>query len=198
MFVVFRPFAYAIAMALVITLAIFALYYLVRGVSKLVRKFRLRNTIEGIIEDKVALIQKQISVLNTDIDTIKTELLDIEAQLEAAGISNFAAEKLNKLRDAFEVEEELKQEKLAFYQMTSDKFEELLSDQEVLKEISSKKEKLKQVRNESASSEIPSSDHLSTDKEIIEELDYLTLRMENTVHIDEAKDIRKELVTMYR
>ena len=198
MFVVFRPFAYAIAMALVITLAILALYYLVQGLFALLRKFRLRNTIQGIIEDKVSAIQKQRDSLLLDLKTIKTELKDLEEQLSASNLSNFAAEKLTRLRDAFEVEEELKQEKLAFYQLTSAKFDELLSDQEVLKKISSKKEKLKQVRNESPSSETPSSDHLSTDKEIIEELDNLTLRMENTVHIDEAKDIRKELVTLYR
>ena len=113
-------------------------------------------------------------------------------------LSNFASDKLIRLRDAFEIEGELKQEKLDFYQLTVNKFDELLSDQEILKEISSKREKLKQVRNENPSAEIHSTDHLSTDKEMIEELDYLTLRMENTVHIDEAKDIRKALVGMYR
>jgi len=198
MFFLFRPFAYAIAMALAITLALLALYYLAQGVSSLFRKFKLRNTIEGIIEDKITLIQKQISSLSKDLQTIKAELQDIETQLKSQSLSNFASEKLVKLRDAFEVEEELKQEKLHFYQLTADKFEELLSDREVLKTISSKKEKLKEVRKDTVVSEHPTSEHLSSDKELIEELDFLTLRMKNTVHIDEAKDIHKELVSMYR
>lgn len=198
MFVVFRPFAYVIAIALLVTLGVLGLFYAFRGISMLVRKFRIRNTIEGIIEDKITDINKQIDILTSDIKTIKSELKDIDDQLTAGGLSNFASEKLIRLRDAFDLEEELKEEKLSFYQLTVDKFNELLSDQEVLKQISSKREKLKEVRKEKPSADVHQSDHLSNDKEIIEELDYLTLRMDNTVHIDEAKDIQKELVNLYR
>ncbi len=197
-FVLFRPFAYAIAIALGITLGFVGLYYLVQGLSSLFRKFRIRNTIEGIIEDKLTSVRKQKNTLTTNLKTIKAELKDIEIQLDKKGLSTFAADKLIRLRDAFEVEEDLKAEKLEFYQLTIKKFEELLIDQEMLKKISSKRDKLKEVRNENASDDVATSKDLSTDKEIIEELDYLTLRMENTVHIDEAKDIKKELVTMYR
>ena len=197
-FIIFRPFAYLIAIALLITIGGVALYYSFQLISRLFRKFRIRNTMAGIIDGKIEVLQSQITMLKEELTTITNELSDIDQQLNGQELSPFVSDKLIRLRDAFEIEEELKSEKLAFYELTMSKFEALLSDRKALKKISSKKEKLRKVRRENTTEDLVPNEHLSTDKEIIEELDYLTLRMENSVHIDEAKDIRKELVSLYR
>jgi len=196
-FFIFRPFAYAIAIAAVATIGVVALVYLGQFIGKAYRKFRIRNTIEGIIEEKIDLVEKQVEKHRNDLTTIEVEIADIDVQLQQGGLSSAATDKLIRLRDSFVIEEELKKEKVAFYQLIIDKFDQLLSDQEVLKNISSKRAKLKEVRDESSTIDEEQPLQLSTDKEIIEEMDYLTLRMDNVVHIDEAKEIQKELVLLY-
>lgn len=195
-FFIFRPFAYPIAIAAVVTIGIMALIYIGQFIGKAYRKFRIRNTIEGIVEKKAELLEKQIQKHQKDLSTIHVEMADIDVQLKNGGLSSTATDKLIRLRDAFLVEEELKKEKLAFYEDIVDKYHQLLSDQEVLKKISSKKAKLKEVRNEKPSTEEEPL-QLTSDKAIIEEMDYLTLRMDNVVHIDEARDIQKELIILY-
>lgn len=197
-FLLFRPFAYAIAIAAIVVLVILGLYYSITWLANLYRKFRIRNTIEGILEDKVKAITKQISLQTQELKTIRKELADIDVQLQQEGLSSFARDKLIRLKDAFEIEDDLKNQKLDFYQLTLDKYDQLLSDQKVLKEITNKKATLKEVRNEDGTIPMESDRHISSEKEMIEELDYLTLRMDNTVHIDEAKEIHQELILLER
>jgi len=194
-FLIFRPFAYVLAIALIVTLAIVGLLYIGKFVAKAFRKFKIRNTIEGIVEDKVALVEKQVTKHEGDLSTIQVEIADIDVKLQQTGLSSSATDKLIRLREAFLVEEELKKEKVAFYLQIIKKFDQLLTDQEISRNISSKKAKLNEVRNES---DVPEEEtlQLSTNKEIIEEMDYLTLRMDNVVHIDEAREIQKELITL--
>lgn len=195
-FFLFRPFAYAIAIAAIITLSIVALWYLLTGLSRWFRRFRLRNTIQGILEEKLENVSSLEKKLADDIAVIEKELKDVQTQLEDQNISNFARNKLISLKDAFEQEHALKSTKIQFYIETAKRFQTLLSDHKVLQSISNKKERLSKSSNKSLPDEHGNDQILSLDKEIIEDLDFLIHKMNQTEQLLDAREIQKELIEL--
>ncbi|MBT8219273.1 MAG: hypothetical protein KJP00_05600 [Bacteroidia bacterium] len=197
-FFLFRPFAYAIAIAAGIIAAISLLYITSRWLFKSFRKFRLRNTLEGILEEKLDAIAKKIRKLIRELDIIESEILDLEQQLaEYTDLSDTAASKVEHLINEFGSERMLKETKLEALRSVELKFQSLLNDQKVLRTMARKKAKLKEVSSRKAG-EILELQNLKSEKEFIEDLDFLRLKIEETENIDTALSLNRELVQLER
>jgi len=187
MFLVFRPFAFAIAIAALVTGVVVGLIILIRWSRYRLRRFNMRNTIEGIIEEKTEIINARIQDISEKIQSIDKELSDLELQSTSAEIQD----EVDRLKEEFGGEKELLLGKLAFYNLTKEKYAQMLDDRQHIKTIKEKQRHLDQTRGLSQVSD-DDDDRLELDKLTIEELDFLKLKMEEASNPERAEEIISE------
>lgn len=184
LFLIFRPFAFAIAMAALVTGALVSLVLLIKWSRFRFRKFRMRNTIEGIIESKTEIVNKRIASINEQITVIDRELSELELQSSNADIQ----EEVDRLKWEFKAEKELLLSKMAFYNVSKARYSQMLNDRQHLKTIKEKQRQLDQKRGlEDHSDE--DDDSLELDKSTIDELDFLELKVEEAIDVKSAEAI---------
>ena len=152
-------------------------------------------------EEGIKWLQK-IKELKKDIKLIDNNVRDIKAKLTANPKANAAArEESQKIIEAFQEEKGLRQSKIDFYDLCLSKFNQIIKNHQLAEDLKVKREKLAALK-ENNIDEVADMEGMKTfidyEKEYIETIDELSLRMLKSRSIEKAEALQLELVEMTR
>jgi len=160
------------------------------------------NSFIGQMDEKRFDCQQKIKELKKDIKLIDNNVRDIKAKLKANPKANTAArEESQKIIKAFQEEKGLRQSKIDFYDLCLSKFNQIIKNHQLAEDLKVKREKLAALK-ENNIDEVADMEGMKTfidyEKEYIETIDELSLRMLKSRSIEKAEALQLELVEMTR
>lgn len=175
-------------------------YFLLKWLSKTWKNYQDNQSIEGSIMQRQRHCRQQMERLELEVQDIYLDILDLRAQLSPSfDIPNSTRLETQRLITAFEKEQQLRRTKITFYHTCLTKLETLLKHYKLTKKLELQQQKLKalQERNydEIADLEAFKSD-IEFDKQYLETIETLSLRMLDSSSVDDAEDLQLELVEM--
>lgn len=184
LFLLFRPFVFPIAMAAIATILVVALIYMIKWSRMRYRRFKMRNTIEGIIEEKELLVTQRIDQTKNEISVIDKAMNELNLNPDNPDIQH----EVIQLRADYKIEKELLLRKLAFLQIAKDRYQRIISDRQMIKDLNDKRQILDKVKGEESTAPVED-DRLVLDKDIIEQLDYMSSKMDLVEDVELAEEI---------
>ncbi len=185
-----------------IIVAILMLLWVGKMGYDLLQARKYAKTTEGSIEQKITQCEAQINYIKAETKSIQQNIFELQSQLQnASDISLQAEQESKRLIKEFRHELDLRNTKLLFYQTCAKKLKSLLQNHQFSKDVAQKQETLKQLR-ERNQDDIADLEELrfslQMEKEYLDSIDTLSLRMLDSNSLQDARAVQKELETITR
>ncbi len=160
------------------------------------------NSIEGSIQQKLEQCNSQIKTIKEEKKEIEQNINELQSKLDkTTNIATQTWKESLRLVNEFRQELDLRNTKVLFYQTCIKKLKALLQNHQFAKDIADKQEVLKQLR-EKNQDDIADLEELKNtlqlEKDYLETIDELSLRMLGSTSLQDAKAVQKELEIITR
>ncbi len=188
--------------ALLILLALIVGYRYTSGMKAKRKEKEFRDSFLGQMDEKRQNCLDKINVLKKELKHIDGNINEIEARLKSNPQANSIAYKESqKLIEGFNEEKKLRQSKIDFYELAQTKLNQIIKNHQLTEDLKMKREKLEALR-ENNIDEVADMEGMKTfidyEKEYIETIDELSLKMLESRSSENAEVLKLELVEMTR
>ena len=188
-----RRLALLVMLFLLTTAVMASLYYL----STWLLGFRKKRDLTTSIEEMRGECTNQIVKYREELAEIEQNLNEITAsQRQAQALNPQPQEESERLQAAFEREKQLRLTKIGFYETCRAKLENLLYNQMVAQQLAEKQSKLSKLQ-EGHHEDLAKMEQLRTEldyeKDFLESIGQLSLRMADSHSLDAAEELQLEL-----
>lgn len=188
-----RRFSILVLLFLVTLAILAACYYSLAWLWGLRKPKNLDDRIEGMRGECSAQIQKY----RTELQDIEQNLREIkESQHQAMDLDAHTQQESERLIRAFEKEKQLREAKISFYETCRAKLENLLYNQQMVRQLAEKQAKLSQLQEEHHE-DLARMEQLRTElnyeKDYLDSIGQLSLKMADINSLDTAEELQLEL-----
>ena len=199
-FVFFFRFLGPFLIAVLILGLLFGGYQLIRILQKKRQRHLFDQTSEGKIVNRIAYCKQEIDQIIVEVDEIKGNMRDLENRIgKSKKVEESVLADSRKLLEAFDAELQLRRTKMSFFESCIAKLETLLQKIRLAKEVSEKKERLRQLQEEHFE-ELASLEELKTEVEMdvlyLDTIENLSRRIQESSNVDDALLIQRQLEEM--
>lgn len=187
----------AFLLLLSILLVAFGIGYLIRYQIRKKRRIKFEQSTEGMIARWMTICEEQIARMTEEQGDIQFNINELQAKLAQTPTATVNTRKeTENLITAFKKERQLRETKISFYTSCKEKLRTLKVNQDMVKTISDKKEKLKALQ-ENHYVDIANMEELRSqlahDQRYLETIETLSLRMLESTDLDAAESLQLEL-----
>jgi len=179
-----------------------AIYLLVQFINSQKESYEYNHSTEGRISERLAYCKEKIQETNIEIQIIRKDIKDLEKTALKAAEEHVSEEKkaeVDKLLTSFRSELELRNAKLSFFRSCIEKLDDLLYNEQLSSKLEQKKEHLEKLK-EDHYEDLAGLEELKSDVEMevlyLDTIEKLSLKMEESLSLDEAKELSLELEEM--
>lgn len=193
---------FLVVTALIIAGVGFLGYFIWSYLRNIQAKKAFARSPEGVIEGRIIYCEKQIESNEKEITEIWKNVTDLKKQIGASSeITSENRTESENLIKAFQSEIGLRQAKIKFFSSCIQKLKTLLKNLRFVQSLESKKEQLKQLR-ENHYEDLADMENLKMDLEwdesYLSNIETLTLKMSGSTSLDDAQRLQVELEEMTR
>lgn len=187
----------AFLMLLSILLVVAGIAYIVRYQILKKRQLLYEQSTEGMINKWLSECRGQVERMRQELKDIQLNINDLKAKLaKTPAATSKTRQETKSLIRAFQQEQQLRQTKIGFYTSCEEKLLTLQANQDMVKTLSDKKEKLKSLQ-ENHYEDIANMEELRSqlahDQRYLETIETLSLRMLESTDLDAAEGLQLEL-----
>ncbi len=166
------------------------------------RRRAYERTTQGRIHRKLEQFRKSLQDNEAEMQEIRANIQELEQKVASTtGISDNYRRESGVLLAAFRSEHKLRQEKARFYESGVRKLQSLLNNLQLAEEIETKKERLRELR-ENHYEELARLEEMKSDLELdttyLDTIEELSTRLLESRNVDDAEHLRLELEEMTR
>lgn len=193
-------FGFSVLVVLVVGSLGAGFYYLGRAIYEYYQQQKNGNSIESSIFQRQRHCQQQIERLELEVQDIYLNILELKSQMSPSfDIPETTRQETERLVNAFQKESDLRKTKIAFYRTCLEKLQALLHHHQLTKKLERQQQKLKQLRekNYDELGDIERfKSNLEQDQYYLETIETLTLKMLKSGTLDNAEELKLELLEM--
>ncbi len=155
------------------------------------------NSIEGKIEKLQKECTSQIEKHRQEIRDIRNNIRDLEQQLyKGQNVNPRSQKESERILKGFRQEQQLRETKISFYETCRAKLENIVYNQQLAQQLAEKQEKLNQLQEEHHE-DLARMEQLRSEvayeKDFLESIGQLSLRMADSNSLDKAEELQLEL-----
>lgn len=193
-------FRFLLIPLLALTVLVLGGYWLWKYVREKRVKRAYLESVEGMIETRLMQCEHQIEYNRAQVDDIQSSIAELQRKLDSAqDLSPGILQETKELIKSFREELQLRESKLSFFETCRTKLERMLRHHELSKDIETKKEKLRALR-ESNYDDLAQMEELRANVEMevlhLDTIENLSRRIVESTTYSDAERLRTELNEM--